>query len=169
VAPDKPVVIGRTSSPWGVKGWIKVISFTETVEDILTYPVWTLRGPRKELQLELEAGKRHGKGVIAKFKGFDTPEHVRELAGLEVVIHRSALPETGKNEYYWTDLEGLTVIDQHGKPLGTVQYLIETGANDCMVIQASEGGQIAIPWLLGSVVTRVSLETGEIFVDWDPI
>lgn len=152
-----------------MRGWVKVQSFTENVEDILTYSTWQLQENEGFRSLEIEAGRPYGKGVIVKFRGIDSPEKVRELAGRQVVIPRSALPDTGKDEYYWADLEGLAVIDQHGRCLGKVGWMIQTGSTDAMVVEDDEGHQIAIPWLQDTVILRVSLESGEIFVNWDPL
>jgi len=107
----------------------------------------------------------HGKGIIVKFNGIHTPEEARQLTGKLIEIERSHLPTLPKNEFYWSDLEGLTVINKNGDILGKVIYLIETGSNDVLVVKGKR--EFAIPYLLGSVVTSVDLEKQEIHVSWD--
>jgi len=166
---DRLIVLGKTGSPWGVRGWIKVVSYTEQPEDILHYPAWHLQTGAAPQIVQVEAGRRYGKGVIVKLSGIDTPEKARTLAGCPVAVHRSALPAPAEDEYYWADLEGLTVKDPQGRCLGQVGWMIQTGSTDAMVVQDEKGRQTAIPWRLGTVITKVSLATGEIFVDWDPL
>ncbi len=79
---------------------------------------------------------------------------------------RAALPETGEGQWYWSDLIGLAVINREGVPLGTVRRMIETGANDVMVLEGDR--ERLIPFLTGQVIERVDLEAGQILVDWHP-
>lgn len=171
-APDKTekmVVTGKTGSPWGVHGWIKVLSWTEQAETILSWPAWFLEKGEGWEPVEVEAGRKYGKGVVVKFRGCNTPEQAKLLGSRLVAIKRTELPGTAENEYYWTDLEGLTVIDQHGACLGTIVKLMATGSNDVMFVRAADGSEMALPWLPGSVVKEVSLSLGKITVDWDPV
>lgn len=163
------ITIGKIGSTFGVKGWIKIQSFADQILSILNYQPWYISRDEKNWQpIEFTDGKAHGKGVIVKFKGLETPEDVRLLTGAWVGVPRSALPNLTQDEYYWSDLVGLTVINTKGKHLGTVQYLLETGANDVLV--AKEGKQeIAIPFILPTIILKVDLQKQEILVDWEPI
>ena len=162
------IVIGKIGATYGIRGWLKIHSYTEFGANILEYKPWYLSRLQNEwYAVDVEDGKMHGKGVIAKFAGVNSPEEARLLIGKEIAIHRSQLPTLQKNEYYWSDLEGLTVINQAGQTLGKVIYLIETGSNDVLVIKGDK--EYAIPYLPGTVILNVDLEKHEIHVDWELI
>ena len=90
---------------------------------------------------------------------------VNRLLGPEIAVPRGALPETGKDQYYWSDLEGLRVVHRDGTVLGRVAYLLETGANDVMVVEGEQ--ERLIPFVTEKVVLGVDLDKGEIEVDWE--
>ncbi len=160
------IVVGKIGSTYGIQGWLKVISFTEVVTDILSYQPWYLENGSDWKIVERKAGRPHGKSLVVHFSGCDTPEQARLLTGKKIAVNRSQLPALPNDEYYWRDLEGLMVIDQHGKELGNVLYLFETGSNDVLVIK-HQGKEYAIPYLPGKVVTSVSLAARVIHVNWD--
>jgi 16S rRNA processing protein RimM len=164
---EEYAVVGKLGATYGIKGWIKVNSFTEQTFDILDFSPWYLESPTGWAKIELEDSRPHGKTIVAKLAGFDTPEQARLLTGKEIAIKRDQLPALKQGEYYWQDLEGLSVIDQNGKLLGTVNYLMATGANDVLIIKGEK--EHAIPYLPGTVITRVDLEKKEIHVNWELI
>lgn len=162
------IKIGKLGSSYGIKGWIKVQSYTEFGLGILDYKPWFLSRDQTQWKpIEVESGRAHGKGIIVKFVGINTPEEVAKLTGNLIGITRDQLPAVKKDEYYWTDLEGATVIDKDGKILGKVIYLIETGSNDVLVVKGDK--EHAIPFLPGDVILSVDLEKKEIHVDWEPL
>lgn len=158
------ILVGKIGAPYGIRGWLKIHSYTEFGASILHYSPWYLQN-RNWQQVEVEEGKPHGKGIIVKLRGFDSPELAGTLSGQSIAITRDQLPPLKKNEYYWADLIGLTVINQDNKRLGHVGYLIETGSNDVLVIKGDK--EIAIPYLPGESVLSVDLEKGEIHVKWE--
>jgi 16S rRNA processing protein RimM len=162
----KIIKVGKIGSTYGVRGWIKVLSYTEYGDNILDYKPWYLSKDKENWKpVEIEDGRMHGDRVIVKFKGIDTPEKAALLTGNVVGITRSQLPTLKENEFYWSDLEGLTVINKNGDILGNVIYLIETGSNDVLVVKGEK--EHAIPYLFGDVVLSVDLEKKEIHVDWE--
>ncbi len=168
-ATPQPVRLGRIVGLFGVRGWVKVFSFTDPREAILDYGDWMLGKDGAWRPVELEEGKRHGKSVLAKLAGADDRDAAVELLGLEVAVPRSALPEPGNEQYYWTDLEGLAVWHRDERLLGTVRQILETGAHDVMVVRPGEGGdkEVLVPFVVGEVVTDVDLDAGVIRVDWE--
>jgi 16S rRNA processing protein RimM len=160
------IVVGKIGAPFGIKGWLKITSFTESSTDILKYDPWYLGDNNTWKPIEIDNGKQHGKGVVVKISGFDTPEQARLLNGKLIAIQRAQLPVLNQQEYYWSDLEGLTVIDQNDVVLGKVSYLMETGSNDVIVVKGER--EFAIPYLR-DVVTSIDLVTKVIRVNWDPI
>lgn len=166
---SKYIIVGKIGATYGIMGWLKIQTFTEFGENILEYAPWYLSGSDNQdfEEITIEDGKPHGNAFIAKFPNINTPEEARLFTGKTINIKRSQLPELSKDEYYWSDLVGLTVKNQHGEVLGTVSYLIETGANDVLVIKGDK--EHAIPYLPGSVVLSVDLTKKEIIVDWELI
>ena len=165
---EKYILVGRIGAVYGVHGWLKVHTFTEYGDNLLEYAPWYLCGPDGKMhETTIAEGKLHGKGLVAKFAGFDTPETARTLTGKTIHIKRSQLPPLNADEYYWSDLVGLTVINQKGETLGKIMYFIETGSNDVMVVKDSK--EVAIPYLPGSVVLNIDLAKQEMLVDWEPL
>lgn len=165
-SPDDFIVVGRIGATYGIKGWLKIFSFTEIHTDILEMSPWYVGDARNRQAAKVEDGREHGKGIVVKIAGYNNPEEARTLTGKEIFIKRSQLPTLKKNEYYWSDLQGLTVINQRGENLGIISYLIETGSNDVFVVKG-EKGETAIPYLPGRVVTSIDLNKREVHVDWE--
>ncbi len=161
------VIVGKISVPYGIQGWIKIVSFTEVMTDLLRYKPWYLESESGWQLVKPQHAKAHGKQLIAKFNEYHTPEAVRVLTGKKIAVTRSQLPVLGKNEYYWSDLQGLTVIDQQGNLLGKVAYLLATGSNDVLVVKNEAGIEHAIPYLPDSIIMQVDLASKTIQVDWE--
>lgn len=161
---DDWVVLGKVSGQFGVHGWIKVYSYTSPRENILQYREWYLKRSGEWVAHRLKGGKSHGKGVIARLDGCDNRDHAIELMDAEVAIRPEQLAETGEDEFYWRDLEGLQVVTLEGVELGKVDYLFETGANDVMVVRGK--GEMLLPFI-EQVIREVDLDNGVIRVDWD--
>jgi len=180
---EKRIVIGRIGAAYGVKGWVKVISFTEDPESLFDYAPWhvqvpeALRGEKGGIALpgqgdvELESYKEHGDGWVAKLKQIDDRTQAEKLRGIEIWIDESQLPELDDGDFYWSDLEGLRVTNEQGQLLGKVDHLRETGSNDILVVQGCEGSidqrERWIPWNPDEVIKKVDLNGGSILVDWD--
>jgi 16S rRNA processing protein RimM len=164
----KIIKVGKIGSTYGVHGWIKVLSYTEYGASILDYKPWYLSKNEENWQPHvIEDGRMHNNRVIVKFQDINSPEEAALLTGNFVGIPRSLLPVLEKNEFYWSDLEGLTVINKNGDVLGTVIYLMATGSNDVLVIKGEK--EHAIPYLPGDVILEINLEKKEIHVDWELI
>jgi len=165
------LVIGRIGGVYGVKGWVKIRSYTEPAENLFNYENCKIQRRGQWQNIVLDAGKVHGKGLIAHIEGVDDRNDAEELKGLEISVPRADLPELTGDEYFWYQLEGLAVYAGQVL-LGRVDHMLETGANDVMVVRACEGSldkrERLLPWLLDSVVPSVNLAEGRIDVDWDP-
>ncbi|MBT8129033.1 MAG: ribosome maturation factor RimM [Gammaproteobacteria bacterium] len=172
-AADEKLIVGKISGVYGVKGWVKVHSDTEPREGITNYSPWYLQqgshGEGEWRQVRVEQGRRHAKTVIAKLEHVDDRDAAMLLAGAIIAISAEQLPAPGKDEFYWRDLVGLRVINMQGIELGTVQRLMETGANDVLVVgdSARGGREHLVPWTPENAVLDVDLENGLIRVDWD--
>ncbi len=162
---DKPVVLGRISGLFGVKGWVKIHSYTDPRDAILNYVGWHIGQEGDWKSADLAEGKRHGKTVIARIAGIDDRDAAAELVNALISIPRSKMPVTADNEYYWSDLEGLEVVHRDGKLLGKVAYLLETGANDVLVVRGDR--EVLIPYIVDDVIEDVDLASGVIRVNWE--
>jgi 16S rRNA processing protein RimM len=162
------IVVGKIGTTYGVQGWLKIVSFTESITNIIDYDPWYLEDKRSWQQIKVVDAHPHGKGIVAKLAGYDSPEAARTLTGKKIAIKREQLSTLPQHEYYWAQLEGLTVIDQHGTTLGKIIYIIETGSNDVLVVKG-EGKEIAIPYRMGETVTKVDLAEQVMLVNWDLI
>lgn len=168
---SQETVVGRITSVFGVKGWLKVYSYTDPIEGILKYRNWTAVFDGRRVPVKLEDGRRHGPGIVVKLQGVDDRDQALAYCGADLVVPTAELPALEEGEYYWHQLEGLTVETGAGENLGRVSHLIETGSNDVLVVQATEASidqrERLIPYLPDQVVRSVDLDAGRILVDWD--
>ena len=164
---EEYIVIGRISGLYGVRGWVKVFSHTQPRDNILAYATWYLKRQGAWAVSELETGRVQGKGVVAKLKGCDDRDAAALLMGCDIAIRREQLPKAAPGEYYWAELTGLEVVNLEGVGLGVVDHLLETGANDVLVV-LKDGEERLIPFVQGPFVKKVDLDEGLITVDWDP-
>ena len=162
----KLINIGRISGVFGVKGWVKVFSFTNPRDNILDYSPWLLKKSNETRTVEVIDGALQNKVVVAQIKGVTDRDHAASLMGWDIYISPDQLPETAEGEYYWSDLVGLKVETTQGIQLGTVESLLETGANDVLIVQGDR--ERAIPFLQGQIIISIELEAGKMIVDWDP-
>ncbi len=161
----QPVVLGRISGLFGVRGWVKVYSYTEPREAVLDYRRWLLSRKDGWQEATVAEGQRHGKTIIARIDGYVDRDQAAALIGTDIAVPRDELPETEKGEFYWSDLEGLTVVHRDGTELGKVAHLLETGANDVMVVRGEK--ERLVPFVMNKVVLGVDLDEGVIEVDWE--
>ena len=162
---SEPLVLGRISGLFGVRGWVRVFSYTEPREAVLQYKR-LLIGRNGSWQAILVAeGQRHGKSVIARFDGVDDRDQAAALIGAELGVERDALPEPEDGQYYWSDLIGMKVVHRDGTELGTIDSMLETGAHDVMVV-AGETERL-IPFAMNEVVINVDLQEKRVDVDWE--
>lgn len=159
------IPVGRISGVYGVRGWVRVYSYTSPRENIVTYKPWYLQQGDNWVEQRLIAGRTQGKGIVAQLEGCDDRDQAMALNGYEIAIREDQFPETEADEYYWRDLEGLQVKNLAGESLGSVDHLLETGANDVLVVKGDR--ERLIPFVMKQVVLSVDLEQGEIQVDWD--
>ena len=170
-SPPRQLVIGRIVGVYGVRGWVRIQSFTEPEENLLAYEQCSIGRGEGWTPLRLDAGHCHGRGLVAHIEGIDDREQALALKGSDIAILAQTLPALQQGEYYWHQLEGLAVHGA-GALLGRVDHLMATGANDVLVVRACEGSidqrERLIPWLPGDVVRSVDLAGGRIEVAWDP-
>lgn len=157
--------MGRIVAPYGVKGWVKIQPFTEALDGLFDYEHWWLAEKNGDWREgDVEEARIHGGVVIAKFSGCDDRTQAFALRGKDVAVPREDLPAAEENEYYWSDLVGLKVVNLQQVVLGTIKELFETGANDVIVVQGER--ERLIPFV-AQVVLEVDLAAKHMLVDWD--
>jgi 16S rRNA processing protein RimM len=169
------VNVGRLTAVYGIKGWLKVHSYTEPAENLFEYHPWLLKTRHGVRQVEIDEVRPHGDAFVVHIVGIDDRDEAAAYTSVDIAVERDLLPELDEGEYYWSQLEGLVVITQyHGveKRLGKVSKLFETGANDVLVVtpddQSIDKRERLIPYVPEQFVLSVNLDLGEIRVDWDP-
>jgi 16S rRNA processing protein RimM len=134
------------------------------MDKILQYQPWLLGVDQSPVNIV--EGRRQGKGLVALLPRVPDREQAMKLVGQKISVKREQLPPVETDEYYWTDLEGLEVHTRDGVVLGRVDRLMETGANDVLVIRGER--EHLVPFVQGQYVIRVDFAAGLMEVDWDP-
>jgi len=163
---------------YGIKGWVKLKVNLETPASLTSLKPQFLTDARRQSRrpvcvLDVRA---QGKGFIASLEGVDDRNAAELLRGYDIMVPKSALPPLEDGEFYWDDLVGCAVRtrDDEGNvvDLGNVGYLLETGANDVLVVHASEASiddrERLIPYLENKVILEVDLAGAVIEVNWHP-
>jgi 16S rRNA processing protein RimM len=163
------LIVGKIGAPYGVKGWVKINSFTQNAGNIFDYEPWKL-GENQAVQVD--QWRFHSKALVAKLVGVDTREDAELIKNLDISISTSQLPEL-ENDFYWKDLIGMQVVTDKGYDLGTLKELFETGSNDVMMIKANPNDAFGqkerlLPFIYDQVVLEVDKQGNTIKVDWDP-
>lgn len=166
-ADEQLVVVGTIVGLYGVRGWVRVMSHTQPRENLLHYRDWQLGRHGSWRPVSMKAGQAHGKGLVVKLADCSDRDQARTLIGAEIAVPRTELPPLAEGEYYWADLVGLRVETTAGQALGLVDHLLETGANDVLVVRGEDRERL-IPFVKGQVIKQIDLSAGLIQVDWDP-
>jgi 16S rRNA processing protein RimM len=163
---ERRVILGKVGGLYGVRGWVRLWSFTDPVENLLDYREVELGREGAWRAARLVEGRRQGQALVARFEGCSDRDQAALLLGAELAVKRDRLPEAGAGEYYWADLVGLKVVTTEGVELGRVEHMMATGANDVLVVKGDR--ERLLPFLPGRFVNEVDLDGGRIIVDWDP-
>jgi len=183
-APGNPglIVLGEVTGHFGVKGWVKVKSYTRPQDSILAYKNWYLLGQEGGLRkpsgplmqapsvFKVAEARKQGRSLIARLEGVSSRESAEPLIGQVINVPVEDLEPAGDGEYYWTQLMGLEVSNLAGELLGEVDHLLETGANDVLVVIGKDGKgepvECLVPWI-EQVIVEVNLDQRRLLIDWD--
>ncbi|BAW80202.1 16S rRNA processing protein RimM [Candidatus Nitrosoglobus terrae] len=163
---NRYVLIGHISGLYGVQGWVRVHSYTEPQNNILHYMPWYLRQDSGWLERKLINGRVHGKSIVVALEGINNRDLATSWVNHEIAVHCRQLLPLGRDEYYWADLIGLQVVTEYGVVLGQVNQLLETGANDVLVVQGER--ERLIPFLIGLTIKQIDCTQKLMTVSWDP-
>ncbi len=160
----EPIPLGAFSGSYGVKGWVRIRPFNSADSLFSSRKWYAIRPDGSFSPIEVEDVKFYGKGLIAKIKGYDTPEASATLKGA-VGLMREDFPVPEEDEFYWTDLIGCNVVNEKGEEIGQVKGLIETGANDVLEILMPDGNPVLIPFV-PTFIIHTDIAKKLITVDW---
>jgi len=174
--PLRYITIGHIGSAYGLKGWVNIISYTQPKTNIIDYSPWYLKlsnlENNQQYQLvKVEQIRKHGKGIVAQLPDCTDRTKAESFKNIEIAIAHEQLPEQANDEYYWHDLIGLNVTTVDNVALGKITDLMETGANDVLVVEQlieDKSKTRLIPFIRPDVVTKVDLKANLVIVDWDP-
>jgi len=159
------IVLGRFGRVHGVRGWLRLHSYTEPRDELLRYKDCLVGRDGEWRQARFAEGQAHGSTLIGRLQGVEDRETAAGLTGADIAVTRSELPEPADGHYYWADLEGLTVRNRDGRLLGRVSHLLATGAHDVLVVQGER--ETLIPFVMKEVIIGVDFGTRIIDVDWE--
>ena len=163
---DKKILVGKISNPHGIKGWVKVISFTDPIENILSYKQWIISDKETEKTYYLEDSRVQGNKIVIKLENVNDRNDADLLKNLQIQVNRSDLPDLDQNSYYWEDLVDFNVIDIKGNHVGKVDSLFRTGTNDVLVIIDETKERLLVPFIMEEVIKYVDLAKELISIDW---
>ncbi|MDH3763620.1 MAG: ribosome maturation factor RimM [Gammaproteobacteria bacterium] len=162
---DDLICVGHVLGAQGIKGWIRVFSNTSPRENIVSYSPWMIEQGDGLEEVKVQ-GRLQGKNVIAKLEGIDDRTRAETLTGCKLYIDSRQLPGLEAGDYYWSDLIGLAVETLQSEPLGVVSDMLETGADDVMVLKGDR--ERLIPFVMEEIVREVDLDRRRLVVDWHP-
>ncbi len=171
---QQPIVLGKIGACYGVKGWMKITAYTESMEGIFDYSPWLLFEQGKWREVKVSQWRIHGgKAVVAELEGITTREQAQALTNCEIAILPEQMGNLPEDEFYWRDLIGCEVVNTKGYNMGKVDQILETGSNDVLVVKANAKdafgkGERMIPFVTEQFIIKVDSEAKQILVDWDP-
>ena len=164
---ERRILLGRIVGAFGIRGQIKIESWTEPRDAIFRYQPWILRDVQgSEREFQGARGKESGKHLVATFPDVTDRDVVEAMRGTDIYVLRSALPPPKAGEFYWIDLEGFRVVNLEGVDFGTVSHLFSTGANDVLFVRGDR--ERMVPFVEPDFVKSIDFDGGLITVDWDP-
>ena len=168
---NNPVILGTLGAVYGIKGWLKVNSFTDQADGIFEYRPWLVGQEGNWQSMEVAQWRWHNKGLIAKFANIDDRDAAQQLVGRKIAISAEELPELPEDEFYWRDLVGLQVVNAQNYDMGTVTQMLPTVSNDVLVVQANSNDAFGkrerlIPFIQSQYVVEVDMAAKRITVDW---
>jgi len=163
LASDRVVILGKIVGTFGVKGWIKIKSYTEPVDNILEYEMWQLGRAGEWKPVTLEDARLTDKGVLVKLEGLETPEEARLKVGQEIGVWRSQMPPPEPGEYYLSDLEGMEAQSPTGERLGRVDHFRTTPGGTVVIVKGEQ--EHWIPFVKERIV-KVEMDAGRVVLDW---
>ena len=167
---SQDVLVGEIIGAHGLKGWVRVFSYTRPVNQILDYSPWQLASPNEREEFIISGSRVIGKKILVLFEECRSRNMADELKARQVFIDKTQLPSLESGDFYWNDLVGMHVKSTDGIFLGNVGSLMETGANDVLVVSPTKGSfdgrERLIPYVEGEIIVKVDQSSNQITVNW---
>ena len=169
-------VVGRISGVYGIKGWVKITSFTEPLENLFDYSPWRIKLRNGLQEIKVDRWQRHKDAWVAHIVGVDDRNDAEQYKLKNIAVDKEQFAELAGDEFYWHELIGLRVITQttdkgEAADLGVVHEMLETGANDVFVIRSDASSiddrERLIPYDPETYVKSIDLKEKKIVVDWN--
>jgi 16S rRNA processing protein RimM len=160
------IILGKLGAVYGIHGWLKINSFTDPVTNIFDYKIWYIKTSQEWQPLNIDKIDIKADKLLAHVVGYDTPEHAKQLTGLDISVHRSQLPSLPADEYYWHDLVGLSVYTLNNDYLGLVVRVINAPAHPLLEIKDQK--EHLVPLIFKQFIKTVDLNNQTMIIDWDP-
>lgn len=169
--PQELMHIATLKKPYGIKGWLWVFSETEQRSAIFDMPNWLMKTATGFKPLTVLDWRLQGSGLVASFEQVPDRNVAEAMNGTTVWVHKDSLPVLADDEYYWSDLVGMSVINQQNELLGVVKNLFETGAHEIMTVvptaDSVDEQERLIPWHKTTVLSVDTTDKGQILVAWE--
>ncbi len=175
---DDWAVVGKITTAFGIQGWVKIYSFTENPQDIFAYKPWNVKTARGWKQVKVSQWKVQSKGLVAKLEGCEDRDAALAYGQNEIRISKAQFQPLEEDEFYWQDLEGCRVLNLQQENLGIVTSLMETGANDVLVLKIDDGSvpllsdkgkavkERLIPYVPDEIIQNIDIANKQIIVEW---
>lgn len=160
---DNLLRVGVVTTTHGVRGEVKVFPTTDDMHRFESLKNVILDLGKEQRSLEIEQVKFFKNMVILKFKGLDNMNDVEAFRQKDLLITREQAVKLGPDENFIADLIGLSVVTDEGTILGTLEDVLQTGANDVYCVKTGEGKELLLP-AIKECVLNVDLEKQEILV-----
>lgn len=166
--PEDAIEVGRVVDAWGVKGGLKLQSFSTTADGLLKVKHWFLQSPAGEVQTwVVESAKWHSDSITATLQDMTDRDVAQSLKGWRVWVSKSLLPKTVVGEYYWMDLLGCTALAADGLPLGAVTEVTESTVNAVLHVDCGNSYEVVLIPFVAAYVGEVDLIARTIQTQWD--
>ncbi|OOR89563.1 ribosome maturation factor RimM [Moraxella caviae] len=166
---DQLIKIATLKKPYGIKGWLWVFSDTDNRADVFAMQPWWMKTATGFKPLTVTNWREQGQGLVASFKEVPDRNVAETMNGVTVWTERANLPALDEEEYYWSDLVGLVVVNEAGETLGKIKNLFETGAHEIITVaptaESIDNEERLIPWHK-DVVLKVDLAAATMLVAW---
>ena len=160
--PSPRICIGAIAGAFGVRGEVRLKSFTADPEAIASYGALTTEDGARSFDIRITRAVKAG--FAARLSGIGTKEEADALRGTRLYVERSKLPNPEEDEFYYADLIGLSAVDTGGATFGRITGVHDHGAGDLLDIRLASGGEVMIPFTREHVPT-VDLAGGRVIVD----
>jgi 16S rRNA processing protein RimM len=165
--PDDQVLVARIGAAHGVKGEVRLQSYTQDPMDVAKYTPLAAADGRTFAVLDARPVPSSANVLVVRFAGVADRNAAEALTGLELSVPRSVLGEAGEDEFFHADLIGLAAVGRDGVPLGTVIAVQNYGAGDLLEIAPAHGNTVLVPFT-SAAVPEVDVAGGRVVVEAPP-